>query len=69
MYATQNKIYVILIKYNQGPTLHFGNVPHPWALLMAKHEAKVSRAPLPFQHKLNYYYFCRTFEKLFIICV
>jgi hypothetical protein len=24
--------------------------------------------PLPFQHKLNYFSFCRTFEKLFIIC-
>jgi hypothetical protein len=42
---------------NQGPTLHFGNVPDPWALLMAKHEAKVCITPLPFQHKLNYYYF------------
>jgi hypothetical protein len=61
MYATQNKIYVILIKYNQGPTLHFGNVPHPWALLMAKHEARVSIAPLPFQHKLIFLLFLLNF--------
>jgi hypothetical protein len=25
--------------------------------------------PLPFQHKLNYFLFCKTFEILFIICV
>jgi len=25
--------------------------------------------PLSFQHKLNYFLFCRTFEILFIICV
>ncbi len=24
--------------------------------------------PLPFWHKLNYFSFCQTFEKLFIIC-
>jgi hypothetical protein len=24
--------------------------------------------PLPFQHKLHYFLFCRTFEILFIIC-
>jgi hypothetical protein len=24
--------------------------------------------PVPFQHKLNYFLFCRTFEILFIIC-
>jgi hypothetical protein len=23
---------------------------------------------LPFQHKLNHYLFCQTFEKIFIIC-
>jgi hypothetical protein len=42
---------------NQEPTLLFGNVPDPWALLMAKHEAKISITPLPFQDKLNYYFF------------
>jgi hypothetical protein len=24
--------------------------------------------PLPFQHKLNDFLFCRTFEKIFFVC-
>jgi hypothetical protein len=29
----------------------------------------ITTVPLPSWHKLNYFLFCRTFEKLFIICV
>jgi len=30
---------------------------------------KITIVPLPFRHKLNYFLYCQTFEKLFNICV
>jgi hypothetical protein len=30
-----------------GLPLHFGNVPHPWALPLGKHEAKFINEPNP----------------------
>jgi hypothetical protein len=39
-----------------------------WDLSLPLQGSRIIGVLLPFQHKLNYFSFCRTFEKLFIIC-
>jgi hypothetical protein len=39
-----------------------------WDLSPPLQGSRIIVVLLPFQHKLNYFSFCRTFEKLFIIC-
>jgi hypothetical protein len=37
----------------RSSTLHFGNVPHPWALPIIKHEAKFIMNHTYVNHKVN----------------
>jgi hypothetical protein len=57
------------LKIRKGPrmrssNLHFGNVPHPWALPIIKHEAKFIMNHIYVDHKVYEWEVCKAYSSI-----